>query len=44
MGDLIDHETFGHGVIINISGDLIDVAFKIGVKKVKKNHKSVKKL
>lgn len=44
LGDLIDHETFGHGVIINISGDLIDVAFKIGVKKVKKNHKSVKKL
>ncbi len=44
LGDLIDHETFGHGVIINISGDLIDVAFKTGVKKVKKNHKSVKKL
>ncbi len=44
LGDLIDHEIFGHGVIINISGDLIDVAFKTGVKKVKKNHKSVKKL
>lgn len=43
-GDLIDHETFGHGVIINVSGDLIDVAFKSGVKKVKKNHKSIKKL
>lgn len=44
LGDLIDHETFGHGVIINMSGDLIDVAFKSGVKKVKKNHKSIKKL
>ena len=23
LGDLIDHETFGHGVIINISGDIL---------------------
>ncbi len=44
LGDLIDHEVFGHGVIIDMNGDLIDVAFKSGVKKVKKNHKSVKKL
>lgn len=43
-GDLIDHEPFGHGVIINIDGDLIDVAFKSGVKKMKKNHKGIKKL
>jgi len=44
LGDLINHETFGHGVIVNISGDLIDVAFKVGLKKVKKNHKSITKL
>ena len=44
QGDLIDHETFGHGVILALDDDLIEVAFKCGVKKVKKNHKSIKKL
>lgn len=44
LGDLINHETFGHGVIVNMNGDLIDVAFKSGLKKVKKNHKSITKL
>ncbi len=44
IGDLINHETFGHGVIIKMEDDLIDVAFKTGVKKMKKNHKSITKL
>lgn len=44
MGDLINHETFGHGVIIKIDGDLIDVAFKTGVKTMKSSHKGIKKL
>lgn len=43
-GDLIDHESFGHGVIVGVNGDLIDVAFKTGIKKIKKNHKSIVKL
>ena len=44
LGDLINHETLGHGVIVKIDGDLIDVAFKSGVKKLKKGHKSITKL
>lgn len=44
LGDLINHETFGHGVIVKMEGDLIDVAFKTGVKKMAKNHKSITKL
>ena len=44
LGDLINHETLGHGVIVKIDGDLIDVAFKSGVKKLKKDHKSITKL
>ncbi len=44
LGDLINHEAFGHGVIVAIDGDIIDVAFKTGVKKLNKNHKSVTKL
>ena len=44
MGDLINHETFGHGVIISMNGDIIEVAFKSGVKTLNKNHKSISKL
>lgn len=44
LGDLVDHDAFGHGVIVKIEGDLLDVAFKSGLKKVKSNHRSIKKL
>jgi len=44
IGDIINHETLGTGVVVNMSGDLIDVAFKTGVKKLMKNHKSISKM
>ena len=44
IGDIINHEIHGTGVVVNMSGDLIDVAFKSGVKKLMKNHKSITKL
>ena len=44
VGDIINHESLGTGVVVNMSGDLIDVAFKSGVKKLMKNHKSISKL
>lgn len=44
LGDLINHETLGHGVIVKMDGDIIDVAFKGGVKKLRKDHKSISKL
>ncbi len=44
LGDLIDHKTFGHGVIVKMNGDLIDVAFKTGLRTLKKNHKDITKL
>jgi len=44
LGDLINHETFGHGVIVKIDGNLIDVAFRTGVKKLRKDHKSISKM
>lgn len=45
-GDLINHAKFGHGVIVKMDGDLIDVAFKngIGIKKLMKNHKDITRL
>lgn len=44
IGDKIEHETLGLGVIVKVDGDLIDVAFKTGIKKLMKNHKSIKKI
>lgn len=43
-GDTIEHDTLGLGVIIKVEGDMIDVAFKTGVKKLMKSHKSIKKV
>ena len=44
MGDTIEHETLGLGVVVNVDKTLIDVAFKTGVKKLMKNHKSIRKV
>lgn len=44
QGDTVEHETLGLGVVIKVDGSLIDVAFKSGVKKLMKNHKSIKKI
>ena len=44
VGDIINHETLGTGVVVSMNGDLIDVAFKTGVKKLMKNHKSISKM
>lgn len=44
QGDTIEHESLGLGVVIKVDGTCIDVAFKSGVKKLMKNHKSIKKV
>jgi len=43
-GDLVQHDSYGSGVVISIDGSLATVAFKCGVKKLMKNHKSLKKV
>ena len=43
-GSIIDHTEYGLGAVIDISGSLITVAFKCGVKKLMKNHKSITKV
>lgn len=45
-GDKIEHDTYGVGVVIEVSKTLITVAFKngIGIKKLLKNHKSIRKV
>ena len=44
VGDTINHDTLGIGVILSVDGSLIEVAFKTGIKKLMKNHKSIKKV
>ncbi len=45
-GDIIMHALYGRGVVIDIKGDFITVAFakNFGIKKLLKNHKSIKKI
>ena len=45
-GDKLLHETYGVGVVVDVQDKIITVAFQngIGIKKLLKNHKSIKKL
>lgn len=45
-GDIVEHDTYGKGVVINCDKMIVTVAFNnnIGVKKLMKNHKSLKKV
>ena len=45
-GDIVIHEKYGNGVIINLDDRFIEVAFakNHGIVKLLKNHKSIKKV
>ena len=45
-GDVIMHMIYGRGIVIEVKGDFITVAFakNYGIKKLLKNHKSIKKI
>ena len=46
VGDFVYHDVFGQGKIIELSGSIATIAFKHphGIKKLMKNHKSIKKI
>lgn len=46
VGDYVYHDVFGQGKIIELSGSIATIAFKHphGIKKLMKNHKSLKKI
>ena len=46
VGDFVYHDVFGQGKIIELSGSIATIAFKHphGIKKLMKNHKSLKKI
>ena len=45
-GDKIEHDTYGVGVVIEVTNTILTVAFNknIGIKKLMKNHKSIRKV
>ena len=43
-GSVINHEQYGIGAVTKVDGSLIEVAFKTGVRKLMKNHKSITKI
>ena len=45
-GDIVNHDTYGPGVVIAVDKMIVTVAFQhgVGVKKLMKNHKSLKKV
>jgi len=46
VGDFVYHDVFGSGKVIDLSGSIATIAFKHphGIKKLMKNHKSLKKV
>ncbi len=44
-GDMVNHDKYGFGVVINVDGSIATISFKnTGLKKLMKNHKSIKKM
>ena len=45
-GDRVEHDVYGLGVVIEVTNTILTVAFNknIGIKKLMKNHKSIKKV
>lgn len=46
VGDRVNHEKYGDGVVVKVEGSLATIAFghKEGIKQLMKNHKSLKKV
>ena len=44
LGDKVNHKLFGDGIIVGIEGNILTIAFKVGIKKVIKNHPTLTKL
>ena len=44
-GDKVIHDTYGEGVVIEVTNTILTVAFNknIGIKKILKNHKSIRR-
>ena len=46
VGDLVNHDVFGKGVVVKVNKTILDIAFElpVGLKSLMANHKALKKL
>lgn len=46
IGDLVQHDTFGKGVVVKVNNNILDIAFELpaGIKTLMANHKALKRL
>lgn len=44
IGDKVQHDSFGIGVIVGVSKSILTIAFKSGIKTLMKGHKSIRKV
>lgn len=46
IGDKVVHDTFGHGIVVSVDKSILTIAFPhpVGIKKLMKGHKSIKKI
>ncbi len=44
IGDKVEHDTFGIGIIVGINKSVVSVAFKNGIKTLMKGHKAMRKV
>lgn len=44
VGDKVDHDTFGRGIIVSVNKSILSIAFKDGIKTLMKGHKSIRKV
>jgi len=46
VGDLVNHDIFGKGVVVKVNKNILDIAFELpaGLKSLMSNHKALKKL
>ncbi len=46
VGDKVVHDTFGHGIVVSVDKSILTIAFPhpVGIKKLMKGHKSIKKV
>ena len=45
VGDNVVHDTYGPGVVVMVDKSIATIAFRgVGIKKLMKNHKSIKKV
>lgn len=44
VGDKVEHDKFGRGIVVSVNKSILSIAFKDGIKTLMKGHKSIRKV